>query len=508
MELPPLLVTFLAVVLAAVINRTLEAIKPWPIIGNFNLIGALPHRSIHELSKKHGELMHLRFGSCSVVVGSSADMARLFLKTHDILFLDRPMTAAGKHTTYNYADITWSPYGPYWRHARRICATQLFSPGRLASFEPIRADEVRSLVRGLFASSGQAVHLSRDHMSTLSMNVITRMVLGKRLFDDTGDNGAAGEGPVSSLAEFKWMMDELMLLNGVLNVGDWIPWMDRLDLQGYVRRMKRIGERFSAFIDHVVDEHAERRRREGESFVARDMVDVLMQIADDPTSEVQIGRVGVKAFTQDLIVGGTDSTSATVEWAISELLKKPSIFTTITDELDRVVGRGRWVTEKDLTCLPYLNAIVKETMRMHPIVPLLVPRVAREDAAVAGYDIPKGTLVLINVWTIGRDPALWDKPEEFAPERFVGSKIDVKGQDFELLPFGSGRRMCPGYNLGLKEVQLSLANLLHGFTWSLPEGMAKEDLSMDEEFGLSTTRKYPLEVVVQPRLSSELYAYA
>ncbi|KAF8704447.1 hypothetical protein HU200_031400 [Digitaria exilis] len=329
-------------------------------------------------------------------------------------------------------------------------------------------------------------------MSTLSMNVITRMVLGKRLFDAAGDNGAAAaDGPVSSMAEFKCMMDELLLLNGVLNVGDWIPWLDCLDLQGYVRRMKRIGERFSAFIDHFVDEHAERRRREGDNFVARDMVDVLMQIADDPAFEVQIGRVGVKAFTQDLIVCGTDSSSSTVEWAISELLKKPSIFATVTDELDRVVGRGRWITEKDLTCLPYLMAIVKETMRMHPIVPLLVPRVAREDAAVAGYDIPKGTMMLIN---------------EFTPERFVGSKVDVKGHDFELLPFGSGRRMCPGYNLGLKEVQLSLANLLHGFRWSLPEGMAKEDLSMDEVFGLSATRKYPLEVVVQPRLSSELYA--
>ncbi|CAL5012837.1 unnamed protein product [Urochloa decumbens] len=482
MELPPLLVTFLAIVLATVILRTLKPStlfrrrrvynlppgqRPWPVIGNFNLIGALPHRSIHELSKKYGELVHLRFSSSSVVVASSADMARLLLKTHDLLFLDRPRTAAGKHTTYGYADITWSPYGAYWRHARRICATQLFSPARLASFEHVRSDEVRALVRGLFvaaaASLGGAVRLNRDHLSTLSMNVITRMVLGKRLFAGVGGDGAAAEGPVSSLAEFKWMMEELMFLNGVLNAGDWIPWLDFLDLQGYVRRMKRIGK-------------------------------------------VRIGRVGVKAFTQDLIVGGTDSTATTVEWAVSELLRKPEIFAAAAEELDRVVGRGRWVTEKDITELPYLDAIVKETMRVHPIVPLLVPRVAREDAAVGGYDIPKGTLVLVNVWTIGRDPALWDKPEEFTPERFVGRKIDVKGQDFELLPFGSGRRMCPGYNLGLKEVQLCLANLLHGFTWSLPEGMAKEDLSMDEVFGLSTTRKFPLEVVVKPRLAPELYA--
>ncbi|CAO2202098.1 unnamed protein product [Urochloa humidicola] len=516
MELPPFWVTFLAMAIAAVLlmgklkptSRRVYNLppgpRPWPVIGNFNLIGALPHRSIHDLSKKYGDLMHLRFGSYSVVVGSSVDTAKFFLKTHDVLFLDRPKTASGKHTTYNYADITWSPYGAYWRQARRICLTEVFSARRLASFEHIRSDEVHALVRGLFAASpgSAAVHLNRDHLSTLSMNVITRMVLGKRFF---GEGADAAEGPVSSLSEFKWMLDELLLLNGVLNVGDWIPWLDCLDLQGYVRRMKKLGRMFDAFMEHVLDEHAARRRREGGSFVARDMVDVLMELADDPSLEVKLGRVGVKAFTQDLIAGGTESSSVTVEWAISELLRKPTIFAKATEELDRVVGRGRWVTEKDLPCLPFLEAIVKETMRVHPIVPLLIPRVAREDAAVGGYDIPKGTRVLINVWTIGRDPALWDKPEEFVPERFVGSKMDVKGQDFELLPFGSGRRMCPGYNLGLKVIQLSLANLLHGFTWRLPDGMVKEELSMDEVFGLSTTRKVPLQVVVVPKLPAELY---
>ncbi|CAL5001773.1 unnamed protein product [Urochloa decumbens] len=519
MELPPFWVTFLATAITgALLLRKLKPTsrrrvynlppgpRPWPVIGNFNLIGALPHRSIHELSKKYGDLMHLRFGSYSVVIGSSIDTAKFFLKTHDVLFLDRPRTASGKHTTYNYADITWSPYGAYWRQARRICLTEVFSARRLASFEHIRADEVRALVRGLFAaaSGGAAVHLNRDHLSTLSMNVITRMVLGKRFFGEGAD--AAAEGPVSSLAELKWMLDELLLLNGVLNVGDWIPWLDCLDLQGYVRRMKRVGKMFDAFMEHVLDEHAARRRREGGGFVARDMVDVLMELADDPDAlEVALGRVGVKAFTQDLIAGGTESSSVTVEWAVSELLRKPDFFAAATEELDRVVGRGRWVTEKDLPRLPYLEAIVKETMRVHPIVPLLIPRVAREDAAVGGYDIPKGTRVLVNVWTIGRDPALWEKPEEFVPERFVGSKMDVKGQDFELLPFGSGRRMCPGYNLGLKVIQLSLANLLHGFTWRLPDGMDKEELSMDEVFGLSTTRKVPLEVVVEPKLPAELY---
>jgi cytochrome P450 len=194
-----------------------------------------------------------------------------------------------------------------------------------------------------------------------------------------------------------------------------------------------------------------------------------------------------------------------VEWAISELLKKPEVIAKATEELDRVIGRGRWVTEKDMPSLPYVDAIVKETMRLHPVAPLLVPRLAREDTTVAGYDIPAGTRVLVSVWSIGRDPELWDAPEEFMPERFLGSKLDVKGQDYELLPFGSGRRMCPGYSLGLKVIQVSLANLLHGFTWSLPGGMTKEELSMEEIFGLSTPRKFPLEAVVEPKLPAHIY---
>lgn len=196
----------------------------------------------------------------------------------------------------------------------------------------------------------------------------------------------------------------------------------------------------------------------------------------------------------------------TVEWAISELLKKPEIIEKATEELDRVIGQNRWVQEQDIPNLPYIRAICKETMRLHPVAPMLVPRQAREDCKVAGYDIVKGTRVLISVWTIGRDPALWDEPNEFIPERFIGKAMDVKGHDFELLPFGAGRRMCPGYSLGLKVIESSLANLLHGFKWKLPNTMKEEDLDMNEIFGLSTPKKLPLEAVVEPRLALDLYS--
>lgn len=442
--------------------------------------------------------MQLRFGSFPVVVGSSVEMAKVFLKTMDVTFAGRPKTAAGKYTTYNYSDITWSPYGPYWRQARKMCLTELFSAKRLESYEYIRAEEMNSLLLGLFRSSGKPV-LLKDYLSTVSLNVISRMVLGKRYLDESDENA------IVTPVEFKKMLDELFLLNGVLNIGDSIPWLDFLDLQGYIKRMKVLSKKFDRFLEHVLDEH-NARRKDDENYVSRDMVDVLLDLANDPNLEVKLERHGVKAFTQDLLAGGTESSAVTVEWAISELLKRPELFERATEELDRVIGQNRWVTEKDIPNLPYIEAIVKETMRLHPVAPMLVPRCAREDCRVAGYDIQKGTQVLVNVWTIGRDPALWEKPEEFYPKRFIGKNIDVKGQDYELLPFGSGRRMCPGYSLGLKVIQSSLANLLHGYRWKLPTDMKPEDLDMDEIFGLSTPRKIPLVAVVEPRLPRHLYS--
>ncbi|GER28380.1 cytochrome P450 [Striga asiatica] len=441
--------------------------------------------------------MHLRFGSQPVVVGSSARAARIFLKTMDLTFASRPKTAAGKYTTYNYSDITWSPYGPYWRQARRMCLMELFSARRLESYEYIRAEELGSLLKKMFESAREPVQL-KDRLSTLSLNVISRMVLGKRYLD-------GGQNDVLSPDEFKRMLDELFLLNGVLNVGDLIPAVGWLDLQGYVRRMKAVSKKFDRFLERVLDEHEERRRSTA-GYVSRDMVDVLLELAEAPDLEVKLERHGVKAFTQDLLAGGTESSAVTVEWAISELLKKPEIFKRATEELDRVIGRDKWVKEKDIPNLPYIEAIVKETMRLHPVAPMLVPRLSREDCKVDDYDIKKGTQVLVNVWTIGRDPSLWEKPNEFCPERFIGKDIDVKGHDFELLPFGSGRRMCPGYSLGLKVIQSSLANLLHGFNWKLPNSMKTEDLNMEEIFGLSTPRKVPLVTLVEPRLPVELYS--
>lgn len=472
------------------------------------LAGALPpHRVLAALAAIHGPLMHLRLGSFHAVVASSAETARLVLKTHDLAFADRPRTAAGEHAAYGYRGIVHTPYGAYWRMARKLCATELFSARRVDSYEHIRAQEMRALAQGLFESRGRAVAV-REHLANATLRNILRMSVGEKW---SGCYGSAdGE-------EFRRTLDEAFAVTGaVSNVGEWVPWLGWLDVQGCVRRMKRLSKVHDRFLEQILHEHEERRRREaavagtGES-AARDLVDVLLQLAeekDGPESEARLTRDGVKAFVLDIIAGGTESSAVTMEWAMSELLRRPDALAAATDELDRVVGRDRWVTERDLPHLPYIDAVVKETMRLHPVGPLLVPHLAREDTMVAGYDVPAGARVLVNVWAIARDPASWpDQPQEFRPERFARiSAVDVRGQHFELLPFGAGRRMCPAYNLAMKVVAGGLANLLHGFAWRLPDGVSPVDVSMEELVGLSTRRKVPLVAVAEPRLPAHLYA--
>ncbi|XP_037439533.1 trimethyltridecatetraene synthase-like [Triticum dicoccoides] len=517
------LVTILIVlVLSSVLSRRRQSealnLPPgprgWPVLGSLGaLAGALPpHRALAELAARHGPLMHLRLGSYHAVVASSADAARLVLKTHDLAFADRPRTAAGEHAAYGYLGIVHTPYGAYWRMARRLCATELFSPRRVDSYEYIRKQELRALVCGLFECRGRAIAV-RQHLADATLRNVLRMSIGEKW---SGCYGSA-EGE-----EFRRTLDEAFAVTGaVSNVGEWVPWLGWLDVQGCVRRMKRLGKVYDRFLERILDEHDEERRKvamatgagHGESAAARDLVDVLLQLAEEEgetvgtsSTEARLTRDGVKAFVQDIIAGGTESSAVTMEWAMSELLRRPDAAAAATEELDRVVGRSRWVEESDLAHLPYIDAVVKETMRLHPVGPLLVPHMAREDTLVAGYNVPAGARVLVNVWAIARDPASWpDRPDEFRPERFAGSAVDVRGQHFELLPFGAGRRICPAYGLAMKVIGAGLANLLQGFAWRLPEGVSPADLSMEEHVGLSTRRKVPLVAVPEPRLPAHLY---
>nr|GLL42386.1 flavonoid 3'-monooxygenase-like [Ipomoea trifida]GLL42388.1 flavonoid 3'-monooxygenase-like [Ipomoea trifida] len=470
-------------------SRTPPGPRPWPIIGNLNLLGSLPHHSLHLLSQKYGELMLLKFGSKPVLVASSPETAKLFLKTHDAVFASRPPTAAGDHT-FNRADLTWSPYGSPWRHGRKILLSEVFTPKKLESFEYVRVEERTALISRIYDAVGtKKPVLLRDH-----------------LLSNDRELRKQNAGYTITLEKLQGILDEWFLLSGVINLGDWVPWLSGFDLQGYVKKMKALRDKYEEFLNHVIEDHRAVMKAE-KNFVPKDMVDIFLQIADDPNLEpdVELTRDRIMGLIHNMLAGGTDTSAAFVEWAFQELLRKPWIIEKATEELDRVIGRERWVEERDFSQLPYMEAIIKETFRLHPLCTLLPPHYSMEDCNVAGYEVPSGTTVLVNVWSIGRNPKYWDKADEFFPERFLEKDININGQDFALLPFGSGRRRCPGYSLGMKVVRATLANLLHGFNWKLAEDMKPQDISMEEVYGLTTHPKFPLSFNIEPRLPTHLY---
>lgn len=208
-----------------------------------------------------------------------------------------------------------------------------------------------------------------------------------------------------------------------------------------------------------------------------------------------------------MFVAGTDTTSATVEWAMAELIRKPTLLKKAQAELDEVVGREKRMEESDIAKLPYLQAVVKEVLRLHPAAPLIIPRRADNSVEIGGYVVPENTQVFVNIWGIGRDPNVWKEPLKFKPERFLDCNTDYRGQDFELIPFGAGRRICLGLPLAHRMVHFVLGSLLHAFNWCIPMVNKDEDFGVDmsEMFGITLQKAVPLIAVPTPRLPIKLY---
>ncbi|KAF8016907.1 hypothetical protein BT93_H2188 [Corymbia citriodora subsp. variegata] len=399
-----------------------------PIIGNLHQLGDYPHRSLQALSRRYGPLMMLHFGSAPVLVVSSADCARDIMKTHDLIFSDRARSTLSERLLYHRKDVSLAPYGEYWRQMRSICH--------------------------------HSVDLS-DGFASLTNNIICRVALGRKYSD-----GKQGK-------KFKGLLADLMWLIGIFNIGDFIPrlaWINKLT--GVDAKAELITREFDQFLNEVVEEH--RRKIEEKSIGggenSRDFVDVLLEMEKDKT---------------DMLAGATDTTYSVIDWAMTELLRHPQAMKILQTEVRKIANGKPNITDEDLKNMHYLRAVLKETLGLHPPIPLLVPRLSSQDIKIRGYDIALGTTVITNVWTIGRGPSTWDKPDEFKPERFLNSSVDFKGQDFELIPFGAGRRGCPGTSLAMATNELVLANLVDKFDWALPEGLKAEDLDMTECTGLT-----------------------
>ncbi|KAL4311934.1 hypothetical protein GQ457_01G036950 [Hibiscus cannabinus] len=452
-----------------------------PIIGHLHLLKPPIHRLHHTFSQKYGPIFSLKLGSRLMVVLSSSTAAEECLVKNDIVFANRPKFIIAKHLGYNYTTVVTSSYGDHWRNLRRIGANEIFSSARLNATVDTRRDEIRRLLARLSNGSRQdfaKVEL-KSMLSDLSLNNIMRTVAGKRFYGDEVANEEEAR-------EFRELMVEIFKKSGTGNPADYLPILNWFGL-GFERELKKLAQRMDGFLQKLIDEHRTKKLQNNS------MIQHLLSMQQsDPlyyTDEI------IKGFIMVIILAGTDTSSVTIEWAMANLLNHPQVLKKARDEIDSLIGQENLIEEADVPKLHYLRSIMYETLRLYPAAPLLIPHMPSSDCTIGGYDVPSGTIVLVNAWAIHRDPKVWDDPESFKPERYddYGGKIE---HSHKLLPFGLGRRACPGSNLAQRMVGLTLGSLIQCFEWERIDG---KEIDMTEGKGTTMPKAHSLQALCKAR---------
>ncbi|XP_040997569.1 cytochrome P450 CYP82D47-like [Juglans microcarpa x Juglans regia] len=482
----------------------------WPIVGHLPLLGGseLPHKTLGVMADKYGPALTIQIGLHPALVLSNWEVAKECFTTNDVAVSSRPKLVASKHMGYNYAMFGLADYGSYWRELRKIVTVELLSNRRLELLSHVRVSEVETSLEQLYKlwtkhrdNSGQIMVELKQWIGDMNLNLIVRMVAGKRYDFST----STGDHNKEKVRRWQKAWREFFRLLGLFAVSDAIPCLAWLDLGGHEKAMKRIAKELDSIIGEWLEDH-KRKRALGEGKGEQDFMDVLLSILNgaDQLAGNDADTI-IKATCSNLIAGGSDTNTVTLTWAISLLLNNRHVLKKAQDELDILVGKERVVEDSDISKLVYLQAIVKETLRLYPAAPLGAPREFNEDCIIGGYHVPKGTRLITNIWKIQTDSQIWSDPLEFKPERFLSTHkdFDVRGKKFELIPFGSGRRVCPGATFALQVVHLTLARIFQMFEISTP---LNAQVDMTESFGLTNMKATPLEVLIKPRLPSKLYA--
>ncbi|XP_039160471.1 cytochrome P450 76A1-like [Eucalyptus grandis] len=467
----------------------------WPIFGNLFNLGKMPHRTLAGLREKYGPVIWLRLGSIDTMVILSSRVAAEFFKNHDLNFVQRTITDLMQSQEYCKGSIALAPYGTYWRVSRRLLTADMLVARRLNETAPIQRKCVDDMLTwiGEAASTdkvrlGEGVHLAR-FVFLMAFNLLGNLMLSRDLLDPDSKVGS----------EFFEAMSGLMEWSGHVTIADLFPWLRWLGPQGLRRKMDRDMGKAMRIASDFVRERIEEKKIGGNAD-RRDFLDVLLEFEGNGKDEpAKLSEKQIKTFILEMFLAGAETSSSTVEWALTELLRDPNSMAKVQAELSRVVGSNRKVQETDIDQLSYLQAVVKETLRLHPPLPFLVPRKAMANTIFMGYDIPKNTQVFVNSWAIGRDPDVWEDPMAFKPERFIGSKLDYKGQHYEFIPFGAGRRMCAGMPLAHRVLHLALSSLLHEFNWEFDSRIDAKTIDMRDRVGMTMRKYVPLLVVPKRR---------
>ncbi|XP_051123501.1 xanthotoxin 5-hydroxylase CYP82C4-like [Andrographis paniculata] len=481
----------------------------WPLIGHlFRLSGPEPlHINLSKMTDKYGPIFSLRVGARRAVVLNSWETARDCYRTNDVAFSNRAKTAAVRLMGYDFAMLGFSDHGPYWREMRKISVLRLLSNRKVAALGNMVKLQIREQMKSLneeyYSRGGDEMEMvvvpdMRKFFGDVTVSLMIRTVAGNV---EKETNAKKMENWKKTIREFFEMMN-------VITVSDVLPafkWVDYFG--GMHRAFRKTGKSFDAMLQTWLTEHKKLKKVAEQGEDDDDFMSEMLRASDSVAEEFPFFDADTinKATCQTMMVGGVDTMTVTLIWAVCLLLNNRETLIRAQEELDKHVGRDRLVNESDLEKLPYIRAIIKETLRVQPAVPV-IPRQTGEACEVGGYHIPAGTMVFINTWRIQRDPEAWRNSLEFRPERFLTDDVDVdvQGLHFELTPFGGGRRICPAISFAMKTMQLALGSFLQGFDLRTLSG--EEDVDMEGSFGSTNLKATPLEVCLRPRLPRQLYA--
>ncbi|XP_038903603.1 cytochrome P450 CYP82D47-like [Benincasa hispida] len=486
-----------------------EADGAWPVIGHLHLLNTEEptHKTLSKMADAYGPIFTFRFGRKKALIVSNWKIAMECFTTNDRIFASRPKLLASKLLAYDYAMMAFSPYNPYWRHVRKLATLGLFTNRRTEQLERIRSFEVHRWMKELHElyvlenskKSEKVVVEMKRWFVDITLDTMLKMVIGKRFATAFNDLGGR--------EKWRKALEGFFEFFGKFIPSESYPFLSWLDIGGHEEAMKKNAQILDEAFHIFLQQHRERRDycNKGD-MEEQDFMDVMISTVEDDDGQHfdYDADTIIKATCLNVILGGFDTTSITMIWALSLLLNNEDALKKAQLELDEQIGRERQVKETDVKNLIYLQAIVKETLRLYPAGPLLIPHESIEDCTISGYHISRGTRLIVNAQKLQKDPLIWEHASEFRPERFLTSQkyIDVRGQSPQLIPFGNGRRMCPAISSALQIIHITLANLLHGFKVDRP---SEELLDMEESPGLANGRKAPLEVVLTPRLPAQVY---
>uniref|UniRef100_A0A7I4B718 Cytochrome P450 n=1 Tax=Physcomitrium patens TaxID=3218 RepID=A0A7I4B718_PHYPA len=470
----------------------------WPIIGSLHLIGPYPHRSLAKLAEKYGSLMSVWFGQRLIIFATSPETALEFVKTQDANFCSRPKQQAPSVLLPH--DLTFSDVTSHSKLLRKIFQQQFTTSKKMEATQQLRANEFAHMLRTIPHDTTVNV---KFHLEVLAGNIFSQLVMSRRLLQPSSIEDTTTDS-TEKLKDLMKITADLDRIIGTFNPGDFIPAVKRFDLAGIGCKFKQFRNRMDSFVEKIIQERLEERKssRAPKELREKDYLDALLDEADQ---QKEIDLNVVKTMIWEIFAAGMETNIASSEWAMAELVNAPHTMKKAQAELDAVVGRDRMVKESDLPNLPYIKAIAKESLRLHPPVPFLAHQCIKSCKAF-GYDIKSGTSVFVNVYGLGRLESIYPDPNTFNPDRFLpgGSNVglDYQGQNFELLPFGSGRRICAGMPVASLMVQTAVATLLHAFTWIAP----KDHELMEGLGAASLSKAVPLKAHATPRLPSHVYS--